>query len=171
MIDEKNEINSSTSGDAPKASILREVLPLFIGELAVGILTVGVFLLLHFLGVYSAEPLYAVVTGAALGIAVIVINMAILTHNVNSAIEKYLSLRGTREMTEEEADQFARENSVIIQNAMMRSYVIRTVMMVAVLVGALLIPRAFNVIAVAVPLLCYRPVMYVIELMKKRRNK
>ena len=144
-----------------------ETITMAIGEVAVVILTVLGFIIYNSQG--GEEALYKVILGALIGAAVTVGNMLILTLNVNGAVNRYLELRGTREMTDEEAEKFASENSIIIQNAMKRSYIIRTLLMVAVLVGALLLPW-FNALATVIPLLAYRPIMYVSELMKKRRS-
>ena len=142
-----------------------EVISLTIGESAVVLLTVLGFVIYGLLG--GDVPLYKAILGALLGALVTIGNMLVLSLSVNRAINKYLELRGTREMSDEEAERFANENGVIIQAAITRSYILRSISMVAVLVGALLIP-VFNVVATVIPLAMYRPIMYITELIKKR---
>ena len=131
------------------------------GELVVNLVTVLVYALLDKIN-------YTVFTGALLGTAVTILNFFILTVSVNNAINKYMALRGTKQMSDEEAEQFAHDNSMVIQNAMTRSYIIRSLLMLGVLVGAFLL-KQFDVIATLVPLVCYRPIIFVSELLKKRR--
>lgn len=131
------------------------------GELVVNLITVLVYALLDKIN-------YTVFTGALLGTAVTILNFFILTLSVNNAINKYMALRGTKQMSDEEAEQFAHDNSMVIQNAMTRSYIIRSLLMLGVLVGAFLL-KQFDVIATLVPLVCYRPIIFVSELLKKRR--
>ena len=144
-----------------------EVISLAIGEVAVVLLTVIGFVIYGLL--FEGVPLYKAILGALLGATVTVGNMLFLSISVNRAINKYLELRGTKEMSDEEAERFANENGVIIQAAITRSYILRSLSMVAVLVGALLIP-IFNVIATVIPLAMYRPLMYISEFIKKRRS-
>ena len=113
---------------------------------------------------------YRVISGAALGVAVTVANYIFLTLSVDRAIKNYLALRGDREMSDEEAEKFAQENSAPIQNAMKASYLIRTFTMLAALVVAFLLD-VFAPIATAIPLLAYRPLLYVIELLKGKITK
>ena len=81
-----------------------------------------------------------------------------------------MALRGDKEMTEEEAEKFAKENAIIIQNATKLSYVIRTFTMMAALVVALLLDW-FDVIATVVPLLAFRPVLFVSQLLGKKKGE
>ena len=81
-----------------------------------------------------------------------------------------MALRGDKEMTEEEAEKFARENAIIIQNATKLSYFIRTFSMMAALVVALLLDW-FDVIATVVPLLAFRPVLFVSQLLTKKKGE
>ena len=103
---------------------------------------------------------YRVFTGAALGAAVIILNFLFLSLSVNRAVDEFLALRTSREMTEEEAEAFAAEHSMKIQNTIKTSFIIRTVTMLAALVVAFLID-VFNPIGAAIPLLAFRPVLTV----------
>ena len=108
---------------------------------------------------------YRVITGAALGVIVTVANYVFLTLSVDRAIKNFLSLRGDREMSDEEAEKFASENSAPIQNAIKASFIIRTFTMLVALVVAFLL-EIFSPIATAIPLLAYRPLLYLTELIK-----
>ena len=119
---------------------------------------------------FDIEFTYRVVTGAVLGVAVTVLNYVFLTLSVNRAVNNYLALRGTREMTDEEAEAFAKENSAPIQNAIKLSFIIRTATMLAALVVAFVLD-IFAPIATATPLLAYRPLLYVVESIKGKIRK
>ena len=136
-----------------------DTLWLLIGELIVSLITVGVFALV---GKFH----YSAITGALLGSAVTVLNFFILSVGVNRAVTRYVEARGTREMDEEEAEKFASEHSMDVQNAMMKSYMLRMLMMIGSLVLAGF-SGWFNVIATVVPLLMYRPLITIIETIKK----
>lgn len=119
---------------------------------------------------FNIEFTYRVITGAALGVVVTVLNYVFLTLSVDRAIKGFLELRGTREMTDEEAEAFAKENSAPIQNAIKLSFIIRTATMLAALVVGFLLD-VFNPIATAIPLLAYRPLLYVVESIKGKIRK
>ena len=159
--EEGGSVGEKPAEKTDKNAIWFEVGLISFGELVVNLITVLVFALLDKLD-------YTVITGALLGTAVTILNFFILTASVDRAITKYLNMRGSKAMDDEEAEKFARENSMVIQNAMTRSYIIRSILMLGVLVGAFLL-KQFNVIATLVPLVCYRPIIYVSELIKKRR--
>ncbi len=149
-----------------------QILPLIIGEIAVSLVTVGLFALLDL--VFEADFWtvdLGVVLGTLLGSAVTVFNYLFLILSVNSAINKYLALRGTHEMTDEEAEKFASENSAPIQNAIKISFILRTTTMLVTLVIAFLLGDLFNPLATAIPLLAFRPIMYVSEIIKGKMAK
>lgn len=139
-----------------------------IGEVIVSVLVVLGFLLADMLDFLAFD--YRVITGAILGGAVTVANYALLTLSVNREVNKYLELRGTGEMSDEEAEKFASENSMPIQNAIKLSFIIRTVSMLATLVAAFLLDM-FNPIATAIPLLAFRPLLSAIEIVKGKMAK
>ncbi len=112
---------------------------------------------------------YKILTGTIVGSAVITLNMLILSVSVNKAINKYIELRGEKEMTEEEAEEFAKKHSMDVQNAMTKSYLLRTFLMLGSLILAL-ITGWFNVVSTLLPLLMYRPLMYIIEIIKRKRG-
>lgn len=146
------------------SSSIKGVLAVLAGELLVSLLTVAVFALI---GKFD----YTVITGAALGSAVATANFAILSFSINRAVDKYLALRGDREMDDEQAEAFANRHAMEVQNVATRSFMIRTFSMLATLVAAFLLTSWFSPIATAVPLLMFRPVLYVIELITKKRDK
>ena len=113
---------------------------------------------------------YRVVTGVILGSAVIILNFLFLYISVNRAVDNYMELRGNKEMTEEEAEKFAKDNAMMIQNATKLSYVIRTFTMMGALVAALLLDW-FDVIATVVPLLAFRPVLFASQLLSKKKGE
>ena len=148
-------------------SYLKGVFALALGEAIVASLTVLGFFLCSL--AFDTGFSYRVFTGAALGAAVTVGNYLALIISVNTQVEKYLALRGSQEMTDEEAEKFTNEHSMRIQNSMRASYIARTVTMLAALVAALLLDW-FSPLAVAIPLLAYRPILTVSELLRRRNE-
>ena len=147
-----------------KSSSALQILALATGEIIVSAL---VCLIYFVLGKFN----YTVVTGSILGSIVTVANFAVLTFSVNRAIDRYLELRGSREMSEEEAEAFAKEHSMVVQNAATRSFILRTASMLATLVAAFLLTNFFAPLATAIPLLMFRPILYVLELIKSKGEK
>ena len=143
-----------------KLSMYIDTVWLAIGEAIVAALISVVFLLI---GKFN----YSVVTGAVLGGAVTVINFLILSVGINRAINKYVEERGDGEMDEEEADKYAKEHGMTVQNAMMKSYMLRMFLMIGSLVLAG-ITGWFDIIATVIPLLMYRPILYVTEFIKTK---
>ena len=143
----------------------KEIITLLLLELGVAVLTVGGFLVFDALGIYEFG--WQVISGAALGVAVIVLNYLFLTVSVNRAVNNYLALRGEREMDEEEAAKFAAENSMPIQNAIKTSFITRTVTMLLALVVAF-VTKLFNPLATAIPLLAFRPLLTVCDMIARR---
>ena len=79
-------------------------------------------------------------------------------------------------MSDEEAEKFAAENSASVTMAARGTYMLRMLLMIGVFVGAFVLNATlgvviFNVIASLVPMLAYRPVIYVIELVRSRLKK
>lgn len=136
--------------------------------LAVGELVVSALVAVGFLTFGKFN--YSVATGAALGSLVTVVNFLILSIGINRAINKFVEERGNEEMDEEEAQKYARDHSAAVQNAMLKSYAFRTLLMVGSLVLAGL-SGWFNIIATVIPLLMYRPILYVTEFIKTRSAK
>lgn len=139
----------------------REAIAVLCGDVIVSALIVAVYLLI---GEYD----YTVITGAALGSLVTVVNLFILSISINRAIDKYMKLRGNSEMDEETAAAFAAENAKSVQLAASGTYLIRTLLMAAALVSAFVFSNHFDVIATVIPLITYRPILYVFELIRNK---
>lgn len=146
-----------------RESSLKGALTILLGEAVVSLIIVSVYLLLD-------KFSYKVITGVALGSLVTVANFLILSISVNRAIDKYIEKRGEKEMDEEEAAKFAAENASAVQVAASGSYVARTLLMFGALIVAFLV-KQFDVLATLIPLLAYRPIIFVSELLKKRKEK
>ncbi len=143
-----------------KNSPLSDTLFLALGELVVSLAIVGVYLILN-------KFSYRVVTGALLGSAVTIFNYFFLSVSVNRAVDKVMALKGDSELSEEEAQAFAAKHQATVQHSVRFSYIMRQVLMLAVLVAAFLLDW-FDVIATLIPLLMFRPLLMVGELLQKR---
>ena len=134
-----------------------------IGELIVAVAIVLVYLLI---GKYD----YTVLLGAILGAVVMIGNMLFLSISVNRAVNKYLELRGDKEMSDEEAEEFNKKYALGVQNAMNISYIVRTLTLIAALVLAFALAggKVFSPLPTAITLLMYRPIIYVGELIRTR---
>ena len=139
-----------------------DVLYLLIGEI---IVSVGIVVAYIALSLYQ----WNVLTGAILGAVVTVLNFLILSMQINKAIDKYMELIGDKEMSEEEAAEFAKKHSLKVQNAVTKSYALRTALMLGSLVIAF-ITGWFNPLATLIPLIMYKPIIYAIEILKKKRG-
>lgn len=146
----------------------KEILTLALGEIAVGVLVYIGFAVAAAFGFGKLD--YRVITGAALGIVVTVLNYLFLIISVNRAVNNYIELRGDKEMSEEEAARFAAENSMPIQNAMKTSFLVRTFSILLALVVAF-VTKLFNPLATAIPLLAFRPLLSLGEIMRKKADK
>ena len=152
-----------------RKSSFKEISSFAIGEAVVSILTVLGFYVLSLAGLIEFN--YRIILGALLGFAVIVANYTMLSMSVSREINKYLELRGSREMSEEEAEEFAKKNSAPIQNAIKTSFITRTVSMMATLIIAFLLTSWFHPLATAIPLFAFRPVLSIIELINSKSRK
>ncbi len=148
---------------------IRETAVLLIGEIAVSALVIGGYAIAKF-GLHQDVDMLSGILGALLGTLVTVLNFFFLSISVNRAVDKYMELRGSREMTEEEAAQFTTAHSMEIQNTIKTSFIIRTVTMLVALVLAF-ISDWFSPLATAIPLLAFRPILTVGELVRKKRDK
>ena len=140
---------------------------LALGEVAVGILVTVGFIIAKALG--QDVAVYKAITGALLGGAVTVINFLILSVGVNRAVNGYVAEIGDRKMDEEEAEKYAKEHGMAVQNAMTKSYLLRMGLMIGSLVLAML-SGWFSPLATVIPLLMYRPVLYAVEFIKTKVN-
>ncbi len=152
-----------------KNSKYQEVVFLAVGEILVAALTVlGAFIVSLFTE-YVFD--FSAILGALLGAVVIIGNFLFLTISVNRAVDSYLEVRGSKEMTDEEAEKFTDENSMAIQNKIKTSYIVRTVTMLLTLVIAFVFLKVFNPICTAIPMLAFRPIIYATEIIKGKAEK
>ncbi len=140
---------------------LGDIVFLAAGELLASLIIVGVYLII---GAFE----WRVLTGAAIGSAVTVLNFAILSFSVNRAVDRVMEMRGNKEMTEEEADAFALQHSAEIQKAVKSSYLLRQILMLGALVAAVLLKVALILPAV-IPLLLFRPILMAREAFRKKK--
>ncbi len=145
------------------------VLWLLLAESVASAAAVGIFAILTAFIPEMPEMIYdgnfyKVISGAVLGTAATVINFFALCYSVNRAVDKYMTVRGDAEMSEEEAQKFANENAMKVQNEVTKSYLLRTLILVGAC--ALLFTGWFNVITVVIPMLLQRPLIVLIEKIK-----
>lgn len=142
-----------------------EIISLAVGELIVSALTGLIF---YFIGKFNMAVIY----GALLGAALIVANFLALAILSTRAVNNALLDRGSEEMDDEAAAEFAKRHQAKIQLVMTGSYIVRMVTMAAVLVIAFIFSDLFNPIATAVSLVMFRPILMVSQfIMNKRRTK
>ena len=143
---------------------LFEICLLAIGELIVSSIIIGVFLIIR-----KFTP--AVVFGALLGSAVVILNFLWLSISVNRAIDRALAERPEGELDEEALSAFTAKHTAAVQNASKLSYIIRTATTLITLVLAFLLEGVFNVIATLIPLLMLTPILTLSEFIKRRLNR
>lgn len=154
-----------------KSSNLFEVLMILVGEAIVSLITVGVYLLVEYIGKSDVFD-HTVITGLLLGTAVVIANYAFLSVSVNRAINKVMAMRPEGEMTEEEIMEFSEKNQGVIKNAAATSYLVRTLSMLATFILVFLfLDKWFSVLATVIPLLAFRPIIMIGEIFRKRWNK
>lgn len=146
----------------------RETLVLLVGEAIVSALVALGFYLCDL--AFQTGFSYRVFTGAALGTLVVILNFLFLSVSVNRAVDRYMEIRGSREMTDEEAERFTAEEGAAIQNSIKTSYLVRTVTMMASLVIAFILDW-FNPLATVIPILAFRPILTIGETVRRRFDK
>lgn len=145
-----------------------DIIPLAIGEIIVAALVCVGFIAVDMLTKYEISYIQ-VILGAILGAAVIIGNHAWLTLTVDGEIKKYLQKRGSKEMSEEEADAFTKQHTASIQKAISLSSIVRTVSIFAVLILAF-ITKWFNPLATAIPMFAMRFVIMATEMIRSKNN-
>ena len=139
----------------------RELTVLLVWEVIFALIVSGVYLLLNRFS-------YKVVLGSALGIIITVLNFIILSVSVGRAFDRALLERGTGELSDEEIEKFTREQNQAVSAATKKSFILRTLLMLAAFVGAF-ISGQFDVIATLIPPLLFRPIITVDALIQERR--
>ena len=142
---------------------LYEIISLIIGELMISAIICLVYFLI---GDFS----YKVVLGTLLGSVTTVLNFLYLSITASRAFDKVIEATAGQEMTEEEAAEFAEKNQAAVQNSLRLSYIVRNIVMIAVLIIAFLISH-FDVIATLIPLACFRIIITVASLLKRKVSK
>lgn len=151
-----------------KKNIIKDLLPVIIGELAVSAIVSAVGFLLGLAKIITFD--YRIITGALLGAAVMVANYTLLVCSVDNQIDKFVENRGKDEMDDEEAKEYANKYSADIQKAIGLSSTVRTVSMLITLVIAFLLDW-FNPIATAIPMLCFRLILPIINRIISKDDK
>ncbi len=140
-----------------------DVLFLILGELLVSLLTLGGFFLFEHLD-------HTAIIGVLVGSFVSVMNFALLAFAVNRALARAMSERKKGEMTDEEIEAFVAAHGAEVQKQVKATYFFRQTALLLFLLVFLILKLA-NVIAVAIPLLMFRPILMVRELILKKQNK
>ena len=148
---------------------LFEVAAMMIGEIITSAVIVAVFMVVNLV---KGEPLvhFSVPTGALLGSLITVMNFVLLSILMTRAINKALADRGEGEMSDEEAEAFAKEHQAKVQFAMTVSYVIRIATMVVALIVAFIFKQVFNPIATIIPIFMLRPILTVTQLLLSKKE-
>lgn len=140
-----------------------EIISLIVGELVVCLIT---GLIYYFIGKFNMAVLF----GSLLGAALIVLNFLALAILSTRAVNKALIDRGGEEMDDDAAAEFAKKHQAKIQLVMTGSYIVRMATMVAVLIIAFIFNSLFNPLATAIPLLMFRPILMVSQLILNKRR-
>ena len=141
---------------------LYETAFILVGEIIVSLIICGVYLLLN-------KFSYKVITGCALGTLVTVFNFLFLAISTNRAFDRAVEARGSKEMTDEEIEEFTTAQQREISNAVKVSYITRTLTMLLALVLAFILDW-FDVIATLVPLLMLRPIITLEAIIREKRK-
>lgn len=141
---------------------LYETAFILVGEIIVSLIICGVYLLLN-------KFSYKVITGCALGTLVTVFNFLFLAISTNRAFDRAVEARGSKEMTDEEIEEFTAAQQREISNAVKVSYITRTLTMLLALVLAFILDW-FDVIATLVPLLMLRPIITLEAIIREKRK-
>lgn len=142
---------------------LTELGLLAVGEIAVSVLTVIIYALLGKLH-------YNVITGVLLGSSVILLNFIFMCISVNRAIDNIMAERGEEQMDGEQAAEFAQKHKAALSRKIQLSGAVRTLSMAVVLVIAFILGDYFDVIATLVPLIAFRPILMLTELIPKKQR-
>lgn len=148
---------------------LFELTAMIIGEIITSLVIIAVFMVVNLV---KDAPLlhYSVPVGALLGSMITVLNFVLLSILTTRAINKALADRTEGEMTDEEAEAFAKEHQAKVQFAMTVSYVIRIATMVVALIVAFIFKEIFNPIATIVPIFMMRPILTVTQLLLNKKE-
>ena len=140
-----------------------EMISLLIGEILVSGITAIVFLCI-------SRFTYAVIFGALLGTVLTLANFYALSISTTVALNRAIEEVGGEAMGEDAAKDFATKHQAKIQVILTASYIARMVSLLGALVVAFIFSSIFDPIATAAPLLLYRPILMIAQLIGKRRS-
>lgn len=143
--------------------VLKETAKLAVGELAVSALTVGVYLLI---GKFTP----GVIVGVLAGSLVILFNFFLLAYSVNRVFDDMMEKRGSGEMSEEEIAKFTESYKTQVALKTQASFLLRTLLLIAVPVACFLLPFADGV-ASLVPLLAEHPLLMLIGWLSSKKEQ
>ena len=149
---------------------LFEVTAMIIGEIITSAVIIAAFTVVNLV---KDAPLlhFSVPVGALLGSMITVLNFILLSILTTRAINKALADRTEGvEMSDEEAEAFAKAHQAKVQFAMTVSYVIRIATMVVALIVAFIFKGIFNPIATIVPIFMMRPILTVTQLLLNKKE-
>ena len=141
---------------------LFEIAAMIIGEIAVSLVLCGVYLIIK---KFDTSILF----GALLGSCVTVANFLFLVISTNRAVDKVMSELGDEELDEDAAAEFAKKHQGSLQATVKISYIVRTLSLCVALVLAFILRGVFDVIATVIPLLMFRPILSISQLIKKSK--
>lgn len=151
-----------------KKKLIKDIVPMMLGEIIIaGLVCLG-FGILHFLDIYEFN--LTIVWGAILGAVVIIANYLALTISIDMQLKSFKKERGDKEMSEEEIHQFTKKGTSAMQKAIKLSMFLRTGSMMLALVLAF-ITGWFNPIATAIPMFAFRPLLTVVNLVFNKPDK
>ncbi len=140
-----------------------EMISLTLGEIIVSAIVGIIFLCIRKFD-------YAVLFGACLGTFLTLANFFALSISSTNAVNRALAEVGGEGMDDEAAAEFAKKHQSKIQLIMTVSYIVRMLSLLGALVVAFIFSGIFNPIATAVPLLMFRPILMISQLIAKRRS-
>lgn len=146
-----------------RTPVLKETAKLAVGELAVSALTVGVYLLI---GKFTP----GVIVGVLAGSLVILFNFFLLAYSVNRVFDDMMEKRGSGEMSEEEIAKFTESYKTQAALKTQASFLLRTLLLIAVPVACFLLPFADG-IASLVPLLAEHPLLMLIGWLSSKKEQ
>lgn len=149
---------------------LFEVTAMIIGEIITSAVIIAAFMVVNLV---KDAPLlhFSVPVGALLGSLITVLNFILLSILTTRAINKALADRTEGvEMSDEEAEAFAKAHQAKVQLAMTVSYVIRIATMVVTLIVAFIFKGIFNPIATIVPIFMMRPILTATQLLLNKKE-
>ncbi len=144
------------------ASPYGDILFLAVGELVASLVITAVY---YLLGYFE----WRVITGCLIGSAITVLNFLVLSVSINRAIDRVMAGQNDS-LSEEEAEVFAAAHSAEVQKSVRASYLIRQIVMIAVLVVTFVL-KLGSVLATLIPLLLFRPMLTVREMVRQKKAK